>query len=217
MWFAGETKPFAAQLANRLGGEAGKEDPSLGLRAFLDRAALVPGDDADKACTRFARVTVIAGRGRAHGAEPRTLPNSRCSPSLVRPTQVMMKSLDAPVGVVLLDDVYHTKEWPVRELRRMMELLTDGQVRVLPVMYNMTYQELSQLVKRLSTSDDGGPGGGASSSDAAMLERLRRITMIHSNTGDVVRTCACLVITGKGQRPPFPAAESQCTAVPMLC
>ncbi len=100
--------------------------------------------------------------------------------------QVMTKSLQAPVGVVLLDDVYLTKEWPVRELRRIMELLTDGKVCVLPVMYNMTYRDLSDLMKRLSDTDSSA-SKGASRDDAAMLEKLKRITMIHSNTSDVVR------------------------------
>jgi hypothetical protein len=50
-WLAGESKPFAEQLANRLGGDVGNEEASLRLRAFLDKVALKPGDDADTVCT----------------------------------------------------------------------------------------------------------------------------------------------------------------------
>jgi hypothetical protein len=48
---AGASKPFAAQLARRLGGDHGNEEASLRLRAFVDRVALKPGDDADKVRT----------------------------------------------------------------------------------------------------------------------------------------------------------------------
>ena len=103
----------------------------------------------------------------------------------------MMTSLCAPVGVVVLDSVYLTKEWPVKELRRLMELLTSGQVRVLPVMYNMSYKDLGDLLKRLAATDSSA-SDGASSGDADMLEKLKRITMIHSNTDDVVRNKSTL-------------------------
>lgn len=97
----------------------------------------------------------------------------------------MMKSLNAPVGVILLDEVYLTKEWPVRELRRMMELVTSGQARVLPVMYNITFQDLEDLMDRLSVTESSATGG-ASRGDAALLKQLSRISMIHSSTSDVV-------------------------------
>ncbi len=97
-----------------------------------------------------------------------------------------MTSVQAPVGVILLDDVYLIKEWPVKELRRILELLTNGQVRVLPVMYNIKYSDLRDLIRRLSDTDSTA-SKGASRDDAAMLEKLERITMIHSNTSDVVR------------------------------
>ena len=45
---AGETKPFADQLTDRLGGDKGKAEASLGLRAFIDRNGLKPGDDSVK-------------------------------------------------------------------------------------------------------------------------------------------------------------------------
>ena len=44
----GGIKPFAAQLARRLGGDEGTAEASLKLRAFVDRDGLKPGDDADK-------------------------------------------------------------------------------------------------------------------------------------------------------------------------
>ena len=45
---AGEIKPFADQLAKRLGGDKGRAEASLGLRAFIDRNGLKPGDNSVK-------------------------------------------------------------------------------------------------------------------------------------------------------------------------
>jgi hypothetical protein len=45
---AGESKAFARQLAERLGGHDGKYEAGLGFRAFLAQDALVPGDAADE-------------------------------------------------------------------------------------------------------------------------------------------------------------------------
>ena len=183
----GESKPFAEQLANRLGGNVGNEEASLRLRAFLDKVALKPGDDADTVRSRSRNLSKNSAKLHVMTQHDAWCLSLSSLIRFQRELQVMMKSLQAPVGVVLLDDVYLTKEWPVRELRRIMELLTDGKVRVLPVMYNMTYRDLGDLMKRLSDTDSSA-SKGASRDDAAMLEKLKRITMIHSNTSDVVRT-----------------------------
>ena len=91
----------------------------------------------------------------------------------------MMASLHARVGVVLLDARYLTKEWPVRELRRMMELLSSGHVRVLPVLYGMTFEQLVDQMKRLADADTSA-ACGASGADSDMLAKLTRTTMIRS-------------------------------------
>ena len=57
---------------------------------------------------------------------------------------------------------------------------------MLPVMFNVTYADVKELTARLSVMD-ATASDGASRDDAEMLKKLRRITMIHSNTGHVVR------------------------------
>ena len=49
------------------------------------------------------------------------------SPSGVIPLQVMMTCLEtAPVGVILLDDYFLKKKYPVKELRAIMQLAESG-------------------------------------------------------------------------------------------
>ena len=114
-----------------------------------------------------------------------------------------MTSLEqAPVGVVVLDEFYLTKKWPVQELRRLMELLTSGKVCVVPVMYDMTFEQVGEVMERLSKADSTA-SGGASRNDAAMLAKLERITMVHSNTADMVRDHArhcCVPMPDVGHR-----------------
>ena len=94
-------------------------------------------------------------------------------------------ALRARVGIILLDEFYLNKKWTAWELREMMKLLTSGEVRLLPVLYSMTFEQLGKQMKELSEADSS-TVRGASKSDAAILEELERITMIHSNTADVV-------------------------------
>ena len=47
----------------------------------------------------------------------------------------------------------------VWELRDMMQLLTSGEVRLLPVLYSMTFQQLSDHLEKLLAADAALSGG----------------------------------------------------------
>ena len=109
--------------------------------------------------------------------------------------QEMKSALRARVGIVLLDEFYLSKKWTVWELREMMQLLTSGEVRLLPVLYSMTFQQLSDQLEKLSAADSSSVRG-ANKDDAEMLAKLERITMIHSNTAKMVSSpCTCIVLS----------------------
>ena len=56
-------------------------------------------------------------------------------------------------------------------------------------MYNITHEEVSDLMDELAEAEPE-MVKGANKNDAAMMKRLKRITMIHSNTENTVSVSA---------------------------
>ena len=63
----------------------------------------------------------------------------------------------------------------------------EGVGKALPVMYNIAYEEVSDLMDKLAQAEPE-TSRGANKNDAVLLKKLKRITMIHSDADDSVRS-----------------------------
>ena len=98
--------------------------------------------------------------------------------------QLMLNSVeDSAVGLLLLNGNFLGKEWPMKELRRIMQ-----QEKSLPVLYNISYDDFAQLLKEQGEAD------------ADMLRQLKRTTMVQHTTPRepvLFRQNVCFAVLGR--------------------
>ena len=80
---------------------------------------------------------------------------------------MLSAAAQARIGVVVLDEHYLQKTWPMKELRIIMQQRT-----CLPVLLGLSYRQFEDAVRQQQQQP------AYSSEDSAMLDILRRISMV---------------------------------------